>query len=66
MLNLQCFTSLKSSRYGPIGMVTRSAWQGYKPQILAALRDLSQILSSYNFRSESLTYDPVSMIGHLY
>ena len=34
---------------GLVGMVTRSAWQGYKPQIVAAPRDLSQILSSYNF-----------------
>ena len=50
MLNLQGFTLVKYSRYGLIGMVTRSAWQGYKPQILAAPRDLSQILSSYNFR----------------
>ena len=66
MLNLQGFTLLKSSRYGLIGMVTRSAWQGYKPQILVAPRDLSQILSSYNFKSELLTYDPVSMIRHLY
>ena len=66
MLNLQGFTLLRSSRYDLIGMVTRSVWQGYKPQILVAPRDLSQILSSYNFKSESLTYDPVSMIRHLY
>ena len=65
MLNLQGFTLLKSSMYGLMGMVTRSAWQGYKPQILVAPRDLSQILGSYNFRSELLTHDPVSMIRHL-
>ena len=47
MLNLQGFTLLKSSRYEFIGMVTRSAWQGYKPQILFAPRDLSQILNPY-------------------
>ena len=40
MLNVQGFTLLKSSRYGLMGMVTRSAGQGYKPQILLAPRDL--------------------------
>ena len=61
MLILLSFTLLKSSSYGLIGMVTRSAWQDYKPQILVAPRDLSQMLSSYNFRSELFTYDPVSI-----
>ena len=44
MLNLQGFTFSKPSLYD--GIVTRSAWQGYKPQILVALRDMSQILTT--------------------
>ena len=46
MLNLQGFISLKPSLYDLNGKVTRSAWQGYKPQILAAPRDMSQILTT--------------------
>ena len=46
MLNLQGFTLLKPSLYDLIGIVTRSAWQGYKPQILVALRDMSQIFTT--------------------
>ena len=45
MLNLQGFTLLKPSLYDLISIVTRSAWQGYKPQILAATRDMPQILT---------------------
>ena len=52
MLNLQGFMLLKPSLYDLIGIVTRSAWQGYKPQIRIAPRDVP---NAYNFRSELLT-----------
>ena len=66
MLNLQSFSLVKSSSYDLIGIITRSAWQGYKLKILVAPRDLSQMLSSYKFRSELFGHDPVSMIRHFY
>ena len=43
MLNLKGFTLLKPSLYDLIGIVTRSAWQGYKPQNLVAPRDIPNI-----------------------
>ena len=61
MLNLQGSTLLKPSLYDLIGIATRSAWQGYKPQILVASRDMFQILTT-SVQSYSLACDPLAMI----
>ena len=56
MLNLQGFILLKPSLYDLIGIVTRSAWQGYKQQILIAPRDMSQILTTSDQSYQDMFY----------